>query len=132
MKLLWLVFTKLNGPLWATTGQTPSNSKYLSYLHTTLLCCNFLVLRIKLSIYLVFQHVPIPAKTSLSQKGYCTVAWMGSQVLLPGFLWAVLGTKKYIKATGDINKTYRRMFTIDQTQKFFHDQACPMMVVKKE
>ena len=53
---------------------------------------------------------------------------MDSPVTYPEFKWAELGSNEYLKAIDEINDMCRKMITIVESKKVFHDKVCPMTV----
>ena len=57
---------------------------------------------------------------------------MDSPVTYPEFKWAELDSNEYLKAIDEINDIYRKIFTIDEWKKVFHDKVCPMISAKTQ
>ena len=57
---------------------------------------------------------------------------MDSPVTCHKFKWAELGSNEYLKAIDEINDMYRKMITIGESKKVFHDKVCPMISAKTQ
>ena len=57
---------------------------------------------------------------------------MDSPVTYPKFKWAEFGSIEYLKAIDEINDMYRKMITIGESKKVFHDKVCPMISAKTQ
>ena len=55
-----------------------------------------------------------------------------SPVTCPEFKWAELGSNEHLKAIDEISDMHRKMITIGESKKVFHDKVCPMISAKTQ